>query len=67
MWGRFPSCSQIMTEREQTQAFMDDIQKVIDRYCDEYELANTSAIGALQMKIMDIYRSTRKAQERGDI
>jgi hypothetical protein len=39
-----------MTQPEQTEAFMDDLTRLIARYCAEFELTTASAIGVLEIK-----------------
>ena len=43
-----------MTDREQTQAFSDDLNALIERYCQEFELTYAQAVGVMQIKIMTI-------------
>lgn len=40
-----------MTEKEQTDHFADDVDRLVDRYRSEYEMTYASVIGVLQMKI----------------
>jgi len=40
-----------MSESEQIQHFADEIDKLVDRYRSEYEIAYASITGVLQMKI----------------
>lgn len=40
-----------MTEREQLQAFADDLDKLVGRYCDEFDLTAASAVGVLAFKM----------------
>lgn len=40
-----------MTEREQIDAFATDLDKLVGRYCAEFELSTASAIGVLEIKI----------------
>lgn len=39
-----------MSEAEQINAFMEDLTKLIARYCAEFELTTASAIGVLEIK-----------------
>ncbi len=39
-----------MTEGEQLDAFMADLTRLIDRYCEEFELTTAGAIGVLEIK-----------------
>jgi len=39
-----------MTEKEQTDHFADDLDKLVDRYRSEYEITYASIVGVLQMK-----------------
>ena len=40
-----------MTEREQVEALADDLDRLIGRYCDEFELTTASAVGVLAFKM----------------
>lgn len=44
-----------MTTAEQTQAFADDIQRVVDRYRAEFELTIAAAVGVLELVKLDLY------------
>lgn len=43
-----------MSEKEQIDAFADDIDKLVDRYANEFDMTYAAAIGVLQMKIHTI-------------
>ena len=43
-----------MTDSEQIDHLSDDLDALINRYCDEYDLTNAAIIGVLQLKIYDI-------------
>jgi hypothetical protein len=38
-----------MTQVQQQEAFADDLEKLIQRYIDEFDLTTASAIGCLEM------------------
>lgn len=40
-----------MEEKEQTNAFADDLDRLVDRYRNEFDMTYASVVGALQMKI----------------
>lgn len=40
-----------MTEKEQIQALADDLDRLIERYCNEFELTTASAVGVLMFKV----------------
>lgn len=46
-----------MSEQEQIIHFANDLDKLVDRYRDEYELTYASTIGVLQMKIHTLIQS----------
>ena len=52
-----------MTDKEQTEAFADDLDKLVQRYCDEFDLSYAQAIGVLYMKAWLLMRD---ASERED-
>lgn len=39
-----------MTDREQIQAFADDLDRLVERYRDEFEISMAGVIGALEFK-----------------
>ena len=39
-----------MNEKDQLQAFADDLDKLVNRYRDEFDLTYGAVVGALQMK-----------------
>lgn len=39
-----------MTEKEQIEAFADDLDRLVDRYCDEFDLSYAAAVGVLHFK-----------------
>lgn len=40
-----------MTEREQIEALEADLDRLVGRYCDEFELTAASAVGVLAFKM----------------
>lgn len=52
-----------MTEREQIVAFADDLDKLVKRYCDEFELAAASAVGVLTFKAHTIMADSVRSNE----
>lgn len=40
-----------MTDKEQTDAFADDIDKLVERYRQEFEISYAQVVGTLQMKV----------------
>jgi len=50
-----------MSESEQVEAFAADLRRVIDRYCDEFEMTVAAAIGTLEVVKLDLY-----LQQSGD-
>lgn len=43
-----------MTERDQIRALEADLTRLIQRYIDEYDLTVASAVGVLQVKIVEL-------------
>jgi hypothetical protein len=39
-----------MTDKEQTEAFADDLDRLVQRYYEEFDLSYAQAVGVLQMK-----------------
>ena len=39
-----------MTEQQQIEAFADDLDRLVDRYCDEFDLSYAAAVGVLHFK-----------------
>lgn len=52
-----------MTEKEQTDHFANEIDRLVDRYRSEYEMSYASVVGVLQMKI---HLLCDEASERSD-
>ncbi len=52
-----------MTEKEQTDAFADDLDKLVERYRQEFEVSYAVVIGTLQMKS---WLLSQEASERSD-
>jgi hypothetical protein len=52
-----------MNDREQLQHFADELDKLVDRYREEYEISFGAIIDALQMKS---YLLCQEAQSRED-
>lgn len=55
-----------MTESEQIQAFADDLDKLVGRYCDEFDLCTASAIGVLAFKMHTLMAHAVKKHEEGE-
>lgn len=60
-----------MLEREQIGHLEKDIDSLISRYCQEYELTYASVIGVLQMKIIYLAMQAKESDDdsepwRGD-
>jgi hypothetical protein len=55
-----------MTERDQIQAFADDLDKLVGRYCDEFDLTTASAVGVLAFKMHNLMAHAQKNQEDED-
>ena len=52
-----------MTDQEQTEAFADDLDKLVQRYTGEFDLSYAQAVGVLQMKS---WLLMQEASERSD-
>lgn len=56
-----------MTDREQIQAFADDLDRLVDRYRAEFEISMAGVIGALEFKqFVLMQEAQRKAGEAED-
>lgn len=55
-----------MTEREQIEAFGDDLDKLVGRYIDEFDLSGASAIGVLAFKMHTLMVYMVKRHEDGE-
>lgn len=59
-----------MTEREQIDAFADDLDRLVGRYCDEFELTQASAVSVLAFKMHTLMshaeRTHRDENEEGE-
>ncbi len=53
----------IMSEKEQIQAFADDLDRLVQRYIDEFELTAASAVGCLAFKMHTIMACAQKDYE----
>lgn len=55
-----------MTDKEQTQAFADDLDRLVERYRSEFELTYAAVVGALHMKAHLMCAEAKdKAEEDG--
>lgn len=52
-----------MTDKEQTQQLADELDKLLNRFADEYDLSFASAVGVLQMKIHNLCQQAREESE----
>jgi hypothetical protein len=52
-----------MTDKEQTDAFADELDKLVDRFRQEFDLTYAQAVGVLHMKA---HLLCEDASERGD-
>ncbi len=52
-----------MSDNDQVKHFADELDKLVDRFRDEYELSFAAAVGALHMKA---YLLCSEAEERGE-
>jgi len=58
--------SAAMSEREQIEAFADDLDNLVGRYCDEFDLTTASAVGVLAFKMHTLMAHAQKQHEDGD-
>lgn len=54
-----------MTEREQTEHFVTELDKLIDRFCHEYDLTYAAMVGCLCIKASQLSMDT-KPEVEGD-
>jgi hypothetical protein len=52
-----------MSDKEQIDAFADDLDRLVSRYCDEFDLTCAAAIGVLQMKAWLIIQAACKHED----
>jgi hypothetical protein len=52
-----------VSDKEQTDHFANDVDKLVERYRSEYEMSYATTVGVLQMKI---HLLCAEAAERGD-
>ena len=52
-----------MNDREQTQAFADELDTLVKRYADEFDLTYATVVGALQMKIWLLCQQAQEAMK----
>lgn len=52
-----------MSEREQIEAFADDLDKLVGHYIDEFDLTTASAIGVLAFKMHTLMAYAVKRHE----
>jgi hypothetical protein len=52
-----------MTDREQLDHFANDIDNLIDRYSDEYDMSYAMVVGVLEMKINSLCREASKRSD----
>lgn len=55
-----------MTEQEQIEAFGDDLDKLVGRYCDEFDLTTASAVGVLAFKMHTLMAHAVRRHEDGE-
>ena len=55
-----------MTEKEQIDAFSDDIDRLITRYADEFDLSRAAAVGTLMFALFNIMADARESHQSGD-
>lgn len=54
-----------MTDREQIKAFADELDNLVNRFADEFNLTTAAAVGVLMIKAQEIiYESANKGEER---
>lgn len=52
-----------MTDSEQIQAFDDDLDRLINRYRNEFEMTMASVVGTLQFKMYLLMREAEKGAD----
>lgn len=55
-----------MTDREQTKAFGDDLDALVERYRKEFDLSLAQAVGVLQVKIHGLIDDVRNKDDDED-
>jgi hypothetical protein len=52
-----------MNDRQQIQAFADDLDRLVDRYRDEWEISMAGVIGALEFKQFTLMQEAQRQAE----
>ncbi len=55
-----------MTDREQIQAFSDDLRILIEKYIAEFDLTTAAAVGVLQIKVHELIQSALDRDDEED-
>lgn len=55
-----------MTDRQQIDAFDNDLRALVERYVQEFNISTAGAIGVLQMKVVELTRNALKQAEEDD-
>ena len=55
-----------MTEQEQQGAFNEELNRLIDRYCDEFEMTYASFVGILTIKATEMTNQSAQYVDEDD-
>ncbi len=55
-----------MTQEEQTEAFAGELDKLIDRYCDEFDLPYAAVVGVMHFKTHLLMQDWHNSHEATD-
>lgn len=55
-----------MSDREQIQAFADDLDRLVDRYRDEFEISMAGVIGTLEFKQFLLMQEAQRTAEEDE-
>lgn len=55
-----------MDQKEQIQAFADDVQALVGRYANEFELSSAAAVGVLMQQIRNIQDDVMQRHDDGE-
>ena len=55
-----------MDDREQIKAFADDLDNLVNRYADEFDMTYAAVVGVLCMKINIMCHESKDAEEEGE-
>ena len=55
-----------MDEKEQIECFSDDLDKLLERYSDEFDMSLASQVGTLFIKIQELISNSLEVEEEDE-